>query len=848
MFRKSDTIHKLISSRCAYEKFVPISKCEAEGGCGVLGIASNVPIKGKHLLPALSQMCNRGNGKGGGIAAAGLSPQAFGISKEVLENDYLIAIAYLDINSKAEVEQNSVYPTFEVDHIYEMPHLTCSLIPAPPKVHLYFVRVKDKIFQEFQNKHQLPSSKSVIEDEIVYQNSYNLNKMFYASMGDKKAFVLSHAKNLLILKMVGYAHDVIRYYQLENFQAHVWIGHHRYPTKGKVWHPGGAHPFIGLHEALVHNGDFANYFSIQEYLSQKNIYPLFLTDTEVAVQLFDLLHRTYEYPLEYVFETLAPTQEFDFTKLSQEKQILYEKLQKIHIHGSPDGPWFFLLAQSLMQNHKPLFRLIGITDTSMLRPQVFAIQEGVFSLGFAASEKQAIDATLKSLSEEYSHVWSRADSYWNARGGSYTDGGAFSFTVQENSLGKMELVCTDKFGNVLQNYTQKEIPQSSSPRPTQQFPDLSPQELIKWVKKQLTSWDYSHLKSFLTTLNKNVQTAEQALIVLTNLMDQCYGTKHLKRSHLLALIDTALDECVKTISLYPTSFYAFAKEPILFEPENENQTLIIDARGFRSEGEGSLAQKIKDSYKKGFKKFIVVSCCGHRFIGCGLGPSSEGVMIDVYGSSGDYLSSGIDGAKIIVHNSGQDQLAQIMKSGSLVVHGDVGQTFMYGAKGGIAFVRGNAAGRPLINAVGKTKAIINGTCLDYLAESFMAGDPLQGGGFVILNGVAFDENGQIQDLETPYPGNNLFSLSSGGAIYLRDPRGIITEAQLNGGEFSEMTQADWNIILPYLEENADHFEIPVSVLLTHKGRSLPFHQIYRKIQPLENQILQAEEAWVKKKS
>ena len=31
-----------------------------------------------------------------------------------------------------------------------------------------------------------------------------------------------------------------------------------------------------------------------------------------------------------------------------------------------------------------------------------------------------------------------------------------------------------------------------------------------------------------------------------------------------------------------------------------------------------------------------------------------------------------------------------MKSGKLVIYGDVGQTFMYGAKGGDAYVLGNA--------------------------------------------------------------------------------------------------------------------------------------------------------------
>ena len=83
-----------------------------------------------------------------------------------------------------------------------------------------------------------------------------------------------------------------------------------------------------------------------------------------------------------------------------------------------------------------------------------------------------------------------------------------------------------------------------------------------------------------------------------------------------------------------------------------------------------------------------------------------------------------------------------MKSGKLVVYGDVGQTFMYGAKGGEVYVLGNAAGRPLINAVGKPRVVINGTALDFLAESFMAGDPYNGGGFVILNGLTFDEEEQ----------------------------------------------------------------------------------------------------------
>ncbi len=180
---------------------------------------------------------------------------------------------------------------------------------------------------------------------------------------------------------------MVQYYQLEDFKAHIWIAHQRYPTKGKVWHPAGAHPFIGLNEALVHNGDFANYHSVSEYLKQRNLHPQFLTDTEVAALLFDLYSRTYRYPLEYIIEALAPTMERDFDQLPPEKQKIYRAIQATHIHGSPDGPWFFIIARNDTKNDR--LQLIGITDTAMLRPQVFALQDGDVQIGLICSEKQA---------------------------------------------------------------------------------------------------------------------------------------------------------------------------------------------------------------------------------------------------------------------------------------------------------------------------------------------------------------------------------------------------------------------------------------------------------------------------
>lgn len=839
---------------------LPLRKNEAEGGCGVIGIACSEKIAGRHLLQSLKQMRNRGNGKGGGIAAAGLVAQELGVTQDILENDYLLSVAYLDPAARMEVERTSIVPIFDIDSVFPVPHLDSAeslqaLEVRPPEVVLYFVRVKPGTVDEFQKGNDLnvsaDSGVSVgrVEDEIVYQNSFRLNRAFYASEGEKRAFVLSHGKNLLVLKMVGYGDDVVRCYQLEDFHAYVWIGHHRYPTKGRVWHPGGAHPFAGLHEALVHNGDFANYASICEHLAQRNIYPLFLTDTEVSVLLFDLLHRTYGYPLEYVFEVLAPTTERDFTLLSPEKQLIYRQLQTTHIHGSPDGPWFFLLAHSDPVEHG--YRLIGITDTSMLRPQVFALQQGDVSIGLAASEKQAIDGVLESLSREDPRVWSRADLYWNARGGSHTDGGAFVFRVQDNRDGSGGFACTDKFGRSIQVDRARvpfhdNIPSTSAAASP---PDVSGQELFAWVKDRICTWTPDALLVFLRGLERSASSDENRkrfFEVLTLLMDRRYPTGRMRRSCLLSALDRSFISVVECIRRSPSlAFTVVSADDYPSDAAPDCETLVLDALGFAPEGIRSLARAIVHLHQHGHRQFVVARTKGQRFIANGLGPETQGLRIDVYGSSGDYLASGIDGAEVVVHGSAQDQVAQIMKRGRLCIYGDVGQTFLYAAKGGEAFVLGNAAGRPLINAVGKPRVVINGTCLDYLAESCMAGDPLEGGGFVVVNGVTFDDDGQLLELDTPYPGGNLFSLSSGGAIYLRDPHGRVTEEQLNGGEFELMRAADWALIQPYLEENERLFGIPLHQLLHVNGKALSGEQVYRKVRPRAIQALQAEEAWVK---
>jgi hypothetical protein len=111
----------------------------------------------------------------------------------------------------------------------------------------------------------------------------------------------------------------------------------------------------------------------------------------------------------------------------------------------------------------------------------------------------------------------------------------------------------------------------------------------------------------------------------------------------------------------------------------------------------------------------------------------------------------------------------------------------------------------------------------------MAGDPLEGGGFIILNGIALDDAGSLVELESPYPGGNLFSLASGGAIYLRDPHGKVLDGQLNGGVFTEVTEDDWDLILEYLKENERLFGIRVEDLLAVDGFLKRPNEVYRKV-------------------
>ena len=315
---------------------------------------------------------------------------------------------------------------------------------------------------------------------------------------------------------------------------------------------------MGLHEALVHNGDFANYASICAHLAQRNRFPHFLTDTEVAALLFDLLYRTYGYPLEYVIEALAPTTERDFALLPAEKREIIRLLQANHLRGSPDGPWYFLIAQSAQRERE--LRLIGITDTSMLRPQVFALQQGEASVGVAASEKQAVDALLESLAAEDARFWPACrpllERAWR----------------QPYRWRRLRLRrATVRWRRHARRARQVREGHRGRPGPPAAaanghgsgivsggfLPDGSADEVVARVLGELRDGHAEGLRGSLAAVVASADGSdayrERAFAVLAALLDRRYPVGGLKRSSVLALVDAAVEQVSDAIRLRPSA-------------------------------------------------------------------------------------------------------------------------------------------------------------------------------------------------------------------------------------------------------------------------------------------------------
>src|SRR5712692_2964030 len=171
-----EAIRQLIASRRDLDAFPSVSvKAEAEGGCGVLGLACTVPVVGRHLLAPCGQMHNRGNGKGGGLAAAGLVAEQMGVDAPTLGTQYLIQIALLDATARDTIIREFIDPVLDVCAGYRIPTLDDyrdveGLEVRPPDVWRYFARVKPDVVDRFIAEHHLTAlDRQAAEDEFLTQ-------------------------------------------------------------------------------------------------------------------------------------------------------------------------------------------------------------------------------------------------------------------------------------------------------------------------------------------------------------------------------------------------------------------------------------------------------------------------------------------------------------------------------------------------------------------------------------------------------------------------------------------------------------------------------------------------------
>ena len=156
-----DNAARVLASRAELCREVPVlaPNPEEEGGCGVTGFISSIPVTGKNIFAPSLQMHNRGNGKGGGIGAVGFIPEALGVSRQILDEDYMLHVALLDAGVAAELEASFIKPYFRIDRSDWLPtlddHRSIGLEVKPPDVVRYFVRVRDDVLDRFIAENRL---------------------------------------------------------------------------------------------------------------------------------------------------------------------------------------------------------------------------------------------------------------------------------------------------------------------------------------------------------------------------------------------------------------------------------------------------------------------------------------------------------------------------------------------------------------------------------------------------------------------------------------------------------------------------------------------------------------------
>ena len=176
-------------------------------GCGLSGMMSltGERVDGHAIRASIALLHDRSNGLGGGFAGYGIYPDR--------QDQFALHIMYYTEEAQDQTEA-ALEDDFDVVHDERIPTRPNSGIVDPPGLMRYFV---------------LPRP-SRLADAAVSAEDFVLQRVMRVNADIDDAYVFSSGKNMGAFKAVGYAEDIADFFRLEEYEAHIWIAHGRFPT------------------------------------------------------------------------------------------------------------------------------------------------------------------------------------------------------------------------------------------------------------------------------------------------------------------------------------------------------------------------------------------------------------------------------------------------------------------------------------------------------------------------------------------------------------------------------------------------------------------------------------------
>jgi glutamate synthase domain-containing protein 1 len=335
-------------------------------GCGLTGMMNKKGLKvdGQIIAKSMCSMKERGNGLGAGFAAYGTYSD---------RSDYFALHLMYDEKDSKEVTEEYLKGQFELHSEEPIPTRESAVVANPPVFWRYFVLPK----------------KRLLSIEESSEEDYTLKRVMNINTHIKGAFVVSSGKDMAVFKGIGYPEDMSDFFRIEEYTAHTWIGHTRFPTNTPGWW-GGAHPFTILDWAVVHNGEISSYGTNKRFLKMHGYDCTMQTDSEVIAYLFDLLIRKHRIPLEHLPDILAAGFWKNIDLLDEGERNLKTGLRMVYASALINGPFAVIVGRN--------GGMMGLSDRVKLRPMVAAEDDQWLYL---SSE----EAGIREIAPDIQNVW-----------------------------------------------------------------------------------------------------------------------------------------------------------------------------------------------------------------------------------------------------------------------------------------------------------------------------------------------------------------------------------------------------------------------------------------------------------